>query len=238
MRLLGIAAGIGALRPPGDAAWRDAAIVAGAYLLGAISWSYLIVKVTQGRDVRTVGSGNAGATNVMRSAGKAAGAAALALDCAKGVAAVAVAHALAAPAPVVGAAAVAVVLGHVFPIFLGFRGGKGVATAAGVLGGLSPVILAADLLVFVLVVAWKRYISLGSMVAAACFPLLLGAAAMLGRPAADGPWAIAAAALIAVLIVARHGANLSRLRRGVEPRLGARRAAAPPAVLGGGGGGA
>jgi glycerol-3-phosphate acyltransferase PlsY len=233
----GTAAGFAALRAPGDAAWRDVAIVAGAYLLGAISWSYLIVKVTQGRDVRTVGSGNAGATNVMRAAGKAAGALALALDCAKGIAAVAVAHALAAPPPVAAAAAVAVVVGHIFPIFLGFRGGKGVATAAGVLAGLSPTILAVDLLVFVLVVAWKRYISLGSMVAAACFPLLLGAAAALGRPAADGPWAVAAAALIAVLIVLRHGANLGRLRRGVEPRLGARRppsAAAAPAAPGDG----
>jgi glycerol-3-phosphate acyltransferase PlsY len=211
------------LHPPADSAWRNAAIVAGGYLLGAISWSYLIVKVTQGRDVRTVGSGNAGATNVMRAAGKAAGAVALALDCAKGIAAVVIAHALRAPAPVAAAAAVAVVAGHIFPIFLGFRGGKGVATAAGVLAALSPMILAADLLLFVLVVAWKRYISLGSMVAAVCFPLLLGAAAALGHPAADGPWAVAAAALIAVLIVARHGANLGRLRRGVEPRLGERR---------------
>lgn len=208
---------------------RAAAIVGGAYLLGAVSWSYLIVKAMQGRDVRTVGSGNAGATNVARVAGKAAGAAALALDCAKGVAAVLVAHALDAPPAVAAAAAVAVVVGHVFPIFLGFRGGKGVATAAGVLAALSPVALALDLVVFLLVVAWKRYISLGSMVAAACFPLILAAAAALGHPPADGGWAVLAAALIALLILVRHRGNLARLRRGAEPRMFGPRDAPPRA---------
>ncbi|MBV8202111.1 MAG: glycerol-3-phosphate 1-O-acyltransferase PlsY [Acidobacteria bacterium] len=208
--------------------WAGLAIVAGAYVLGSIPWSYLIVKLVKGRDVRTVGSGNAGATNVMRAAGKAAGAAALLLDCGKGVAAVAGARALGAPGLVVGGAAAAVVAGHVFPIFLGFRGGKGVATAAGVLGALEPVVLAACLVLFVLVVAWKRTVSLGSIAGAAAFPLLLLAGERLGWLRPHGPGPVAAAFLIAALVVIRHAANLDRLRRGVEPRLGERRSPAAP----------
>lgn len=236
-------AGAGA-RAFGDAAaaacavgWAaTAAILAAAYLLGSIPFSYMIVKLAKGRDVRTVGSGNAGATNVMRAAGKAAGAAALLLDVAKGIGAVAGARALGASPAVIGGAAVAVVLGHVFPVFLGFRGGKGVATSAGAMGALAPGVLAAAMAIFVLVVAWKRTISLGSITAAACFPLLLLAGERLGwlEPGGAGP-ALAAFA-IAALIVWKHRANLDRLRRGVEPRLGERRAAtATPAPPAGGG---
>jgi len=210
--------------------WPGLAIVAGAYLLGSIPFSYLIVKLAKGRDVRTVGSGNAGATNVMRAAGKAAGVAALLLDCGKGIAAVAAARELGASSAVVGGAAAAVVVGHVFPVFLGFRGGKGVATASGALGALEPSVLAAAMALFVLVVAWKRTISLGSITAATAFPLLLLAGAGLGwlRPPGAGP--VAASFVIAALILVRHHANLDRLRRGVEPRLGERRreAALPP----------
>jgi glycerol-3-phosphate acyltransferase PlsY len=203
-------------------AWAGLAIVALAYALGSVPFSYLIVKLAKGRDVRTVGSGNAGATNVMRAAGKAAGAAALLLDCGKGVAAVTAARALGASGLVVGGAAAAVVAGHIYPVFLGFRGGKGVATASGALGALEPAALAASLALFVLVVAWKRTISLGSIAAAAAFPLLLLAGVWLGwlRPPGAGP--IAAAFLIPALVVVRHSANLDRLRRGVEPRLGER----------------
>jgi glycerol-3-phosphate acyltransferase PlsY len=203
-------------------AWAGLAIVALAYALGSVPFSYLIVKLAKGRDVRTVGSGNAGATNVMRAAGKAAGAAALLLDCGKGVAAVTAARALGASGLVVGGAAAAVVAGHIYPVFLGFRGGKGVATASGALGALEPAVLAASLALFVLVVAWKRTISLGSIAAAAAFPLLLLAGVWLGwlRPPGAGP--IAAAFLIPALVVVRHSANLDRLRRGVEPRLGER----------------
>jgi glycerol-3-phosphate acyltransferase PlsY len=203
-------------------AWAGLAIVALAYALGSVPFSYLIVKLAKGRDVRTVGSGNAGATNVMRAAGKAAGAAALLLDCGKGVAAVTAARALGASGLVVGGVAAAVVAGHIYPVFLGFRGGKGVATASGALGALEPAVLAASLALFVLVVAWKRTISLGSIAAAAAFPLLLLAGVWLGwlRPPGAGP--IAAAFLIPALVVVRHSANLDRLRRGVEPRLGER----------------
>lgn len=212
--------------------WAGLAVAGGAYLLGAIPFSYLIVKLARGRDVRTVGSGNVGATNVMRAAGKAAGAAALLLDCGKGVAAVVAARALGASSAVVGAAAAAVVIGHVYPVFLGFRGGKGVATASGALGALAPGVLAAAVAVFVLVVAWKRYVSLGSIAAAACFPLLLLTGQSLGWLRPPGAGVVAACFLIPAIVVVRHGANLDRLRRGVEPRLGERQGAAPSPAVG------
>ena len=201
-----------------------AALVAGAYLLGSISFSYLIVRVLQGRDVRAVGSGNAGATNVLRTAGKLPGIAALVLDVAKGVAAVVAARALAAPPPVVGLCAVAVVLGHVFPVFLGFRGGKGVATAAGAMGALAPLAMVAVLVLFAVVVAWSRYVSLGSVAAAVAFPVALALGRAAGWIEADG-WVLAAGAAIAALIVWKHRSNLARLRAGRERRLGERRAA-------------
>ncbi|HEY4574606.1 MAG TPA: glycerol-3-phosphate 1-O-acyltransferase PlsY [Thermoanaerobaculia bacterium] len=200
------------------------ALVAGAYLLGSVSFSVVVVKVMQGLDVRTVGSGNAGATNVMRAAGKKAGVAVLVLDVIKGMTAVAVPRVLDAPPAVVGSAAVAVVLGHVFPVFFGFRGGKGVATSAGALGTLAPAAMAAGLAVFVLVVFWKRYVSLGSMVTAVLFPLLVGLGARLGWPEYGGPWLVLASSAIALLVVLKHRNNLRRLRAGTEPRLGDRRA--------------
>jgi glycerol-3-phosphate acyltransferase PlsY len=199
------------------------ALVAGAYLLGSVSFSVVLVHFVQGLDVRTVGSGNAGATNVMRAAGKKTGAAVLALDVIKGMTAVAVPRALGAPPAVVGSAAVAVVLGHVFPVFFGFRGGKGVATSAGALGTLAPAAMALGLLVFVAVVLWKRYVSLGSIVTAALFPFLVAASVRLGWSQYGGPWLVLAAAGIALLIVFRHRRNLQRLWRGTEPRLGRRR---------------
>lgn len=194
-----------------------AGVVLGAYLLGSISFSYLIVKAREGMDVRTVGSGNAGATNVLRASGKGPAAAVLLLDMTKGVLAVVAARWLQATPPVVGAAAVAVVLGHVFPVFLGFRGGKGVATSAGALGALAPAAMLFTLLVFVLVVTWKRYVSLGSVAAAAAFPLLAWAGQR-------DPSLIAASAAIALVIVIKHRTNLRRLLQGVEPRLGERKA--------------
>jgi len=200
------------------------ALVAGAYLLGSVSFSVVVVKVMQGLDVRTVGSGNAGATNVMRAAGKKAGVAVLVLDVIKGMTAVAVPRVLDAPPAVVGSAAVAVVLGHVFPVFFGFRGGKGVATSAGALGTLAPAAMAAGLAVFILVVLWKRYVSLGSMVTAVLFPLLVGLGARLGWPEYGGPWLVLASSAIALLVVLKHRNNLRRLRAGTEPRLGNRRA--------------
>jgi len=195
-------------------------LVVGAYLLGSVSFSVVIVKLIQGLDVRTVGSGNAGATNVLRAAGRKAGAVVLALDVTKGVTAVVVPRVLDAPPAVVGSAAVAVVLGHVYPVFFGFRGGKGVATSAGALGALAPVAMALGLVLFVAVVAWKRYVSVGSMVTAAAFPFLAWAGHRLGWSDYDGPWLLGSAAVIALLIIIRHAGNLQRLRDGTEPRLG------------------
>jgi len=198
------------------------ALVAGAYLLGSVSFSVVLVRLTRGLDVRTVGSGNAGATNAMRAAGKKAGAAVLALDLLKGVTAVAVPRALDAAPAVVGGAAVAVVLGHVFPVFFGFRGGKGVATSAGALGTLAPAAMALALAVFFAVVLWKRYVSLASIVTAAIFPLLAGLGARLGWPGYGDPSLVVASAAIALLIVSKHQRNLRRLWRGTEPSLGER----------------
>jgi acyl phosphate:glycerol-3-phosphate acyltransferase len=202
-----------------------AAIVVGAYLLGSVSFSVVVVKLLQGLDVRTVGSGNAGATNVLRAAGRKAGAMVLALDVAKGVTAVAVPRVLEASPSIVGGAAVAVVLGHVFPVFFGFRGGKGVATSAGALGTLAPFAMAVGLVVFIVVVAWKRYVSLGSMVTAALVPLLIGIGLRLGWVRSDGTWLLLPSAAIALIVIAGHAKNLRRLRQGTEPRLGERRIA-------------
>jgi glycerol-3-phosphate acyltransferase PlsY len=182
-----------------------ATLVLGAYLLGSVSFSVVVVKLMQGLDVRTVGSGNAGATNVLRAAGKKAGAAVLALD---------------APLAVVSGAAVAVVVGHVFPVFFGFRGGKGVATAAGALGTLAPSAMALGLVVFLAVVAWQRYVSLGSIVTAASFPLLVWISLRIRGSESGAPWLLLASGAIAILIVTKHSRNLQRLRRGTEPRLG------------------
>ncbi|MFL6194992.1 MAG: glycerol-3-phosphate 1-O-acyltransferase PlsY [Thermoanaerobaculia bacterium] len=200
------------------------AIVAGAYLLGSVSFSVVLVKLIQGLDVRTLGSGNAGATNAMRIAGKKAGAAVLALDVIKGVTAVAVPRALDAPAAVVSGAALAVVLGHVFPVFFGFRGGKGVATSAGALGTLAPAAMALGLVLFVAVVLWKRYVSLGSIVTAVSFPLLVALGGVAGWEGYRQPWLVLASSAIALIVVWKHSKNLKRLRRGTEPRLGERRA--------------
>jgi glycerol-3-phosphate acyltransferase PlsY len=205
-----------------------ALVLVAAYLVGSIPFSYLIVKLVKGRDVRTLGSGNPGASNVLRTTGKVAGAAALLLDCGKGVAAVTLARGLGQPPPVVAAVAVAVVSGHIFPVFLGFRGGKGVASAAGALGALAPAAFAGALVVFVLVVAWRRYISLGSIAAACSLPLLIVAGERAGWMPAAGGATVAAACVIAVLVVARHAGNLVRLRRGTEARLGEPLPAEPP----------
>lgn len=200
------------------------AVVVGAYLLGSISFSVVVVKLVLGLDVRTVGSGNAGATNALRAAGRKAGAAVLLLDLTKGVTAVAVPRALDFSPAVVGGAAVAVVLGHVFPIFFGFRGGKGVATSAGALGALSPAAMVLALLVFVCVVAWKRYVSLGSMAAAASFPFFSLLVHRLGWTGFGGRDLLLSSGAISLIILAKHTRNVQRLRQGTEPRLGERRA--------------
>lgn len=199
-------------------------MIVAAYLLGSISFSVLVVRLLRGVDVRTVGSGNAGATNVLRAAGKGPAIATLLLDAGKGVAAVIGARLLDAGPWVVGLMAVAVVVGHVYPLYFGFRGGKGVATAGGALFALDWRPTLAALGVFLLALAWTRIVSLSSISAAAAIPLLVLVAGVLGLLGESGAWlaVLAATALIAALVIFKHRANLARLRAGTEPRLGER----------------
>ena len=199
-----------------------AALIVGCYLLGSISWGYLIVRLRQGVDVRTVGSGNAGATNVLRASGLLPAIAVLALDIGKGAAAVAAARALGSPGPVVGGAAVAVVLGHIYPAYFGFRGGKGVATAAGAFLSLSPLPAALGLGVFVLVVAATRYVGLGSITSVGLLPPLVYLCGRVGWTAEAPEWLLMSAAAVAVVIVYKHRGNIRRLRTGEELKLGQR----------------
>ena len=195
-------------------------VVAGAYLLGSLPWSYLVVRLVKGTDVRREGSGNVGATNVLRSAGKRAGALALLLDVAKGVAAVLAARSLAPEPRWIAAAAAAVVVGHVFPVFLGFRGGKGVATGAGALGTLAPWALVVSLVIFAAVVTTTRFVSLASICAVVALPTALWVGNRAGWPAPAPEETVLAAALVAGLIVLKHRGNIRRLRAGTERRLG------------------
>lgn len=192
-----------------------------AYLVGSLPFSFWVVRLVKGIDVRTVGSGNAGATNVLRSAGRGPAVVALVLDVLKGVAAVLAARVAAADPATVGFCATAVVLGHVFPVFLGFRGGKGVATAGGALGVLSPTVSAAVLLVFVATAAVTRFVSLASIVAAVSFPFGLWIAARLRGGSLEGEgWLLLNAVLIAGLITFKHRENIGRLLQGRENKLG------------------
>lgn len=191
-----------------------------AYLLGSVSFSFLIVRVLKGQDVRRLGSGNAGATNVWRTAGAWPAATALVLDVGKGAAAVAAARLLEAPAAVTAGTAVAVVVGHVFPLFFGFQGGKGVATAAGALGTLAPPALAGAAAVFVVAVAVSRIVSVGSIAAAVSVPLLVAIAGRAGWLEMAGPAPLIASLAVAGLVIFKHRSNLRRLREGREHRLG------------------
>jgi glycerol-3-phosphate acyltransferase PlsY len=182
-----------------------------AYLLGAIPFGYLLVKWKTGGDVRGAGSGNIGATNVARTSGWAVGVATLLLDIAKGYAAVWAAGRLTGgDARWMAAAAVVVMLGHAYTVFLRFRGGKAVASFIGAFLYLTPLALAAVLLVFVGVVAWSRHISAGSIAAVAAFPLAVWLISGL-------VWPIEAAAVIsAMFIIYKHSSNIQRLRAGTE----------------------
>ena len=186
-------------------------VVAIAYLMGGIPFGYLLVKLTTGADVRHEGSGNIGATNVLRTTGRAAGVATLLFDMGKGYLAVWLAGRLTDHSPLwMAAAALAVMAGHAYPVFLRFKGGKAVACFVGAFLCLTPVALGATLLVFVVTVAWTRYISMGSIVAAATFPLAVW---LIQRPTAP---VILAAFLAGGFIIYRHSNNIRRLRDGQE----------------------
>lgn len=186
-------------------------LLVACYLIGAIPFGWLLVRLKTGKDVRASGSGNIGATNVLRTTGRALGVATLLLDIAKGAVAVWMVDRATAGHPLWTAlAALAVMAGHAFPVFLKFQGGKAVASFVGAFGYLTPGPLAATLVVFVAVVAWSRYISLGSIVAAGLFPFAVW---LILHP----PWPWTAAALLAgAFVIYRHRSNIGRIRAGTE----------------------
>jgi glycerol-3-phosphate acyltransferase PlsY len=201
-------------------------IVVAAYLLGSIPTGYLLVRFVRKQDIRTVGSGNIGATNVLRSGAKGLGAATFLLDVLKGALAVWVGARLAAvgfphlqPHAAEALAALCAVLGHMFPVWLGLRGGKGVATAFGVFLVLVPYAALGALAVFILVMALFRYVSLASILAAATFPLF----AWLTAPWAHNYLVMAIIGIVSGLILVKHQQNILRLMAGTEYRFGGKK---------------
>lgn len=196
-----------------------------SYLLGSIPFGLILVRLFRGTDVRQIGSGNIGATNVMRTGSKGLGIATLVLDAAKGYAAVLVAIVVArnyaapglAPSSffiAVGIAALFAMIGHIFPVWLGFRGGKGVATGVGVFLALVPKAVLIVLAVFALIFAIFRYVSLASIIATAAFPVV-AYVLMASGDRLLMPFIVAAAALI----ILKHHQNIRRLLSGTENRL-------------------
>ena len=189
-----------------------------AYLLGSIPFGLFLARLFGGGDVRKAGSGNIGATNVARVVGPPAGVLTLVFDTVKGIAAVWLAgHVTSDSATWMMIAAFAVLLGHCFPVWLKFKGGKGVATALGVFLALCPLAAVSALLLFVLCVAYWRYVSLGSVAAAAAMPLLIY---FLWAPRHAPPIVIDLGTLgVALLVIYKHNGNLRRLVEGTEPRF-------------------
>jgi glycerol-3-phosphate acyltransferase PlsY len=187
-------------------------VVVVAYLLGSIPFGYLIVRRKIGADIRQTGSGGTGATNVSRRAGKTAGVLTLLLDAAKGCAAVVIAQVVSGDDWVIAAAAIAALVGHIFPVWLGFRGGKGVATGVGIFAVLAPVALLCAGVIFLAIVVTTRYVSLGSIVAAVLIPVfvwwLSGSQPLL-----------TAAIVAAALIVFAHRGNMKRLASRTESQI-------------------
>jgi glycerol-3-phosphate acyltransferase PlsY len=208
------------------------ALVVATYLIGSIPFSFLVPFLFTGKDIREHGSRNVGATNVARTFGKAAGLIALALDIAKGYAAVELAKYLVSRAdwPLaahssnaailqsrelwVALGALIAVLAHMFPVWLRFHGGKGVATATGAFLALDPRVVLASIIVFAIVLLTTRFVSLASILASASIPLFF-------RFLADAPFErIAVSILIAIAVIAKHHSNISRLVHGTERRMG------------------
>jgi glycerol-3-phosphate acyltransferase PlsY len=192
-------------------------IVLLGYAVGSVPFALLLAKRWGTGDLRLVGSGNVGAANVMRASGVAPGLLAAVLDVSKGMASVLIAERLAGPGPAPALAGLAAVVGHIYPIWIGFRGGKGVATACGVFAMLTPVATMGALFVFLATVTTTRYVSLGSVLATVTLPPL---AYLLGA----GTAVLMVACAAATLIVFRHRSNLGRLWTGTERRVGRLRA--------------
>jgi glycerol-3-phosphate acyltransferase PlsY len=206
-----------------------ALLILGAYLIGSIPFSFLIVKAVAGADIREHGSRNVGATNVARTAGKAPGIVALLLDIAKGYGAVLFARWIVAlpqwPFPIdtlplnsrelwIALAGLIAVLAHMFPLWLGFHGGKGVATAAGVFAALDVRVVLAAVIVFLIVIIATRFVSLASIVSAASIPLFF-------RFLVDASlWRIIISILISLAVIIKHHSNIARLAQGQERKMG------------------
>lgn len=199
-------------------------IAAAAYLLGSIPVGYLLVRIFKRQDIRAVGSGNIGATNVLRTGGKGLGAATFILDTFKGALAVMLAALIAAPVlpgvpqrNVEALAALFAVLGHMFPVWLRFRGGKGVATGFGVFLVAAPIGALAAIALFAIVLGLTRYVSLASILGAASFPVFAWFTVRGPKPA----FFIAVQITVALLIIIKHHPNIRRLLAGSEHRFGA-----------------
>ena len=203
-------------------------IAVAAYLLGSIPTGYLLVRLFRHQDIRSVGSGNIGATNVLRAGGKGLGAATFLLDMLKGCAAVWLGGLLGAhlmpPVPQYASEAVAAlsaVLGHMFPVWLHFRGGKGAATGFGVFLVAAPWAALSAIGVFFVILALTRYVSLASILGAASFPVF----AWLLVEGHRSPILFAVEIAVALLIILKHHQNIRRLLAGTESRFGARKPA-------------
>jgi acyl phosphate:glycerol-3-phosphate acyltransferase len=201
-------------------------IAALSYLLGSIPFGYLLVRIFRGEDVRHSGSGNIGATNVSRKS-PLLGVATLVLDALKGSAAVALAYRLSGgmtagvrPIQAMAMAALFAVLGHMFPVWLKFHGGKGVATGLGSFIVIAPKAVLIAVGIFLAVVAISRYVSLGSILAVASFPVLVYGMRAYG----DNTMALAYITAASLLIIVKHHENIRRMLAGTESQFGAKRA--------------
>jgi glycerol-3-phosphate acyltransferase PlsY len=220
---------------------RPALVIIIAYLLGSIPFGYLIVRAKEGGDIRSSGSGGTGATNVSRRAGASAGVVTLVLDALKGTGAVVIAgwilavplvHVTSLPTDFLQnsdlsfqqaywclwAAGIAAIVGHMFPVWLGFRGGKGVATSVGVFLVLTQGAALFAGLIFIVIVLLTRYVSLGSIIAALAIPLFILLRNLISPSPAFAP-VITAATVAAALIIFAHRGNIARLIRGNESKL-------------------
>lgn len=210
-------------------------LIIAAYLIGSIPFSYLVVRIAAGADIRSHGSRNVGATNVARNFGKVPGIIALLLDIAKGYAAVAMARwiverpdwplasdpahtsALYSMSLWIALAGLIAVLAHMYPVWLRFHGGKGVATGTGAFLALDPIAVAAGMLVFLIVILATRFVSLASILSAASIPLFL-------RFLVHAPfWTIVISTFIAIAIILKHHSNIARLAQRTERRMGERK---------------
>ncbi len=199
-------------------------VLVGSYLLGSIPFGYLAGRIA-GIDIRKAGSGNIGATNVLRVLGKRYGYPVFVLDFLKGLAAVRIAMAIAmavrpestSPEVVGVFAAISAVIGHSFPIWLKFRGGKGVATSAGALFGLMPLATVIGAAIWILTFLLTRYVSVASVTTAVALPFVIAIMTWLNQT--DGKALFYSSLCIAAIVIWRHHSNLSRLLRGTEPRF-------------------